>query len=297
MIEYLYVGLIGILCTSTLVLSILLIIVNIKTEKAKELSVTLALNYQLCIGCILHSISFYLIHIGLKSNETSKFCRFQGSLSIFSLFVIMNILCSIAYISYKYFSNQTMINNKSKYYNIIIASLCWLVPLILSIFAFAFGDIKKNYIIYCWTSGNFDVVLTVYAMIPFIVGLVYVIKLKMEVGRFISHFDDQEIYEGFSRRVSHFIFTLSFSIIVFSYDLINVYFLMKVFGNYSFLNYLGCVLENILIFVMCILFGYNKDKWKAMKQLVQCKEIGTIEENEIGLTDQINSGDSEQVEE
>lgn len=296
MIEYVYVGIIECLCTCTLALSILLIIVNIKTEKTKELSVTLALNYQLCIGCILHSLSFYFVDIGIKKDESSSFCRFQGSLSIFSLFVIMNLLCSIAYTSYKYFSNQTMINNKSTYYNILIASLCWLVPFILSIFAFSLGDIKKNYIIYCWTSGGFDVVLTVYALIPFIVGFVYVIKLKIEVGRFISRFGDEELYEGFSRRVRHFIITLIVSIIVFTYDLINVFF-TKVIGDFNFLNDLGCVLENILIFMMCILFGYNKDKWNAVKQLVLCKEVDAKEENKIGLTEQIKSGDSEQVEE
>ena len=48
---------------------------------------------------------------------------------------------------------------------------------------------------------------------------------------------------------------------------------------------------------MCILFGYNKGKWNAVKQLVLCKEVDAKEENKIGLTEQIKSGDSEQVEE
>ena len=201
----------------------------------------------------------------------------------------MNVLCSIVYVVYRCFLDSERFISKIKCFNLTIVTLCWYVPLILSIFAYFLGKIEKNYIIYCWTSGVFDGILSGYSLIIFLIGLVFVIKLKIEVGRAFSNVDDEELNEGFSSRVRQFIFTLIFYIIVFSYDFINTYFLSKVFGPHNLLNYFGCLLENILIPMMCILFGYNKDKWKFLKQLLLCKLIGTADDNEIGLVDQNKS--------
>ena len=256
------------------IFSILLIIINNKDRKnTNDQSYELGISYQICICCIIHSISFFILFPFNKEHYVLS--TIQAFLNITSLLECINIIAAKIYFCYLYLKD---IQKNKK--NVLLGQIClsWIFPIVYGILCVGFGKIEVNYAkFFSWVSNKlFDYFFTGLFGVAFIIAFIFNFKINSGMNEIIrgTSFESSNSnhYQSFRQKIRINYIIIFFSLIVFSFDIIKQF----IFGEISVLNYLDCIFDNIFIVAFCFYFGYEESKRKAFMLLFCCKEEENI---------------------
>ena len=278
-----------------LIPSIILIIIYFHRE---EWTFAMSLNFNLCISCIIFMISYLF---PLVNNPNGTFiCRIQvflGSFGDTSSLILTTVITLMANITFKY--HQLLKNDKTKKIIIfIIIAISYLIPSIISIIFFLFGDVGKvqdNH--YCWIR-NYDIKLIygIVIILFFIINLISMLKLLCYIKSIIknSYGNQNSLFKIYFIKL---LFYVLVQIIIYLPTIFHsLYRILKSEIIYEkipiWLDIVLQLIRSLEGILFPIVYCYNKKILKEIKLLFFCK-LGKKKKQNIKSNSDLDSEENE----
>ena len=175
-----------------------------------------------CAYVVDYIAFFFIIY---PYNEQYSFLSIiQGFLSITSLLECINIIAAKFYFCYLYSKESKKYKKKS--YLLGQSILSWIIPIIYGLICIRYGDIKVNYsTFFSWVDKDvFMYPFTSLFGMGFLIAMFFTCKINAgmhEVVRGTTESGNSNDYHSLLRKIRINYFTLFFSLIVFSFDIIK----------------------------------------------------------------------------
>ena len=237
---------------------------------------TMVINIQLCISCMMHSASYLFPSLATSENG-SPLCIIQALLNSLSDLCSINIATATLIISHLNFTNPILIETKKTFYLLLICILCWLLPLVICIVIFIYGEVGSNGNSFCWVN-NYTVSFVYYGIcflnyIAFFISLnkiIIGIKIILKQTKSMDMYDTYiSVFVKFTSVVglTFCIFSINFGVTVTGY--LNIALPGQIYFGIALLTQLG---ELISCPLYVILYGFNATRFKELQSILCFKK-------------------------
>jgi len=276
--------------TISLIPCILLIIIYIIKKK---LTLSMYINFNLCITAIFYSISG--LFPKMKKNDLNNFsCHFQvvlGTTGDISILLWTGTISVIGTLSYIY--QETIEKNENKM-KLIVTIIVYGIVIIFNICFQGLGEIdviENNY--YCWINNYYvKMSYTIFIVIIFIVNIIANVILMIEVNKIKKKVNDNENLikklNKFSCILWKYIIAL---ILIFLSNIIHFIQHIKSKFNNDEYQELPIIFDVLLQsfnylkgFIVCFVYTYNDEFYDDLFNMCKCNFDKIKDDKEINLT-------------
>lgn len=115
----------------------------------------LYLKINLLVACIMHNLSYMFPSMSETATASnSLLCLFQGLFNSLSDLASISIALSMVIFTYLAFMKPEFLEEYGILFIIVTFIYCWIIPLIICIIIFYFGEVKSGGDVFCWVSNT-----------------------------------------------------------------------------------------------------------------------------------------------
>ena len=142
---------------------------------------TIVLNIQLCIACMMHSISYLFPSMVDSVSTPTVLCYIQSLLNSLSDLCTIMVATATIIISFLNFKDPDIIINNKKKILLFICLLCWILPLVFCIIIFVYGNVHNEGDAFCWIN-NYKVIFCYYGFCIINYCTFFIVLYKISKG-------------------------------------------------------------------------------------------------------------------
>ena len=260
-------------------------------------SFTMIVNIQLCIACMMHSISYLFPSMANAASTTTVLCYIQSLINSLSDLCSIMLATATIIISFLNFKNPDIVINNKRKILFFLCLICWLFPLIFCIIIFIYGDVNSGGSAFCWVN-NYTVIYCYYSFcfVNYFTFFFVLYKISNGIKKILIEDNSIESIDKYMKTFKYFSFVVCMDFCVFSLNFatttvfaINRTIPGQIYFGFLLLAQLG---EMALSPAYVIFYCFNKEKAKELRRVICCKKDNVIIDDIPGVEfDNLEEGD------
>ena len=180
-------------------------------------------------------------------------------------------------ISYLNFTNPEIIETKKTFYLFLICILCWLIPLVICIVIFIYGDVGSLGETFCWVNNdNVAFVYLGFCFLNYVGFFIALYKIREGIKIILKQTKSMDMYDTYISVFLKFTLVVSLTFCIFSLNVstritgyIGIYLPGQIYFAIALVAQLG---ELISCPLYVITYGFNATRFKELKSILCFKK-------------------------